>query len=193
MDISDFAKTTFSLTDPEFLAALKQKGTIRKVPKGTRLFSAGEPQTKLPFVLSGLLRGFLLDQHGTDTTDCFLCRKGEAAMGCYDFGQPSHTYVETLTDSTLLFVPMDLIEYATIHCQEVAQLYRTQTQLAQDKKARHNNAKKLTSVKERYAWFQAEYPEVDALMRKKQGLQAHVASFVGTAPETLSRILNQQK
>ena len=60
------------LTDTAYCEDLRAIATEKTIEKGTRL-SESEKQNVM-FLMSGLLRGYIIDKKGEEITDCFMRR-----------------------------------------------------------------------------------------------------------------------
>lgn len=167
------------MLDPRLLEHTEQC----KVKKGTILFQAGEVQGKLMFLMSGIVRGFLLDVNGRDITDCFVFRSGMPVMASFELGERAPISVEALTDCELVCLPVSLVQelverdvaytlvYVRLLCAAVRAHWEMKAMLYQG------------SAKERYRWFLSTYPGLIDQVKHK-----HIASFLGMSPVTLSRL-----
>ena len=183
------------MTDTAFLQRLlnlPEHGEIQRflrnvrrvrVKKGTVLVEPDRVQVQLAILVSGVFRGFLLDAEGRDVTDCFAFRAGEILMGCNDLTEPSHIYLEAVTNGEVLLLPMEDVLAALEEIPELMGIYNSFLRKAL---ARHWEEKMLMhqcAAMERYQWFLREYSGlIDAVSNK------HIASFLGMTPVTLSRL-----
>lgn len=186
MQIDRIYKTIFHLTDEKLIQQLVRISNVRDVRKGEQLAYAGEIQTQVPFLLSGILRGYYTSVSGKEITDCFVLKSGEPAMAGFSLNMPAVMNIEAMIDSSVLCLPLTgllelLDEYPAlmqIHCDMLI------TSLQ-----RHWNVKSALyqySAAQRYQWFLETYPGlIDQVPNK------YIASFLGITTVSLSRIRNQ--
>ncbi len=60
MDASLFCSTIYGIKNPEILREINDAAVIENVSKGTVLIRAGEPQTRIVFLMEGVFRGSFL-------------------------------------------------------------------------------------------------------------------------------------
>ena len=81
VDISGFLRDEMKIENAELVRKLKRMAGLRTASKGTRLLEMGERPTHLHFLWSGICRGYLEDENGQDTTDCFAMERGDVLWG----------------------------------------------------------------------------------------------------------------
>lgn len=181
-----FLENLLGLTDDTLVQNLLATSQTVQVKKGSLLVEAGEIQTRIPMLLKGVFRGFLLDVDGSDITDCFVCRRGDIVMGCNALGEPSQISLEAMTDGEVISVSTAAIISMMDSSRELLWLYNCYLMEALE---RHWEGKMIMhrySAMERYQWFLRRYPGLIDLVSNK-----HIASFLGMTPVTLSRLRRQ--
>ncbi|RXE88690.1 MULTISPECIES: Crp/Fnr family transcriptional regulator [Pseudoalteromonas] len=170
---------------------------IKHVKKGTTVHHAGEVFNEIWFIKSGLARSYLSDMNGKDHT-WQLYFRGKSKHGLNHFMDDSVSFYEK-TGSMLNF---EILEDSVFY---VAPLEALDKLLSQDKKwevlARtwiHNTYYSATykrvlslmseTAAQRYARLLDEYPYIF-----KQVKSYHVASYLGVAPQTLSKLKNESR
>ena len=186
MSIRDILVQKSPISEHSVIGKLLETSKSESVPKGSILVESGERQTQLPVLINGIFRGFLIDAEGQDITDCFVCRRGDAVVGCNGLGEPSFISIEAITDCKVLMLPMT----ATLELMdEDIELVRMHNHYLQEALSRHWEEKILLhrcSAMQRYRWFLQNYPGmIDSVSNK------HIASFLGMTPVTLSRLRRQ--
>ena len=91
------------LTDTAYCEDLRAIATEKTIEKGTRLSDA-EKQNVM-FLMSGLLRGYIIDKKGEEITDCFMRRYAEACtmdLSIVGFKSEMSIHVEALEDTRLI-------------------------------------------------------------------------------------------
>ncbi|ROV58965.1 Crp/Fnr family transcriptional regulator [Vibrio ponticus] len=180
-----------SINDREW-AVIKSKFTYIQFARGEVIHRAGEIFSQAFYIESGVARSFLVDSEGKDFT-WQLYFRDQTSTGSNHFLDDSVSYYEN-QGSFLSFEALEDCGFYVIGIAELDQLF------AQDKKfekmARmymHNNLfspmyKRTLSIMSedapsRYQRLIAEHPNVFEYVKAY-----HVASYLGIAPQTLSRI-----
>ena len=186
MSVRDILMEKFPVPDHATLGKLLEISKSEFVPKGSIIVESGERQAQLPVLMSGIFRGFVIDADGQDITDCFVCRSGDAVVGCNGLGEPSFICIEAITDCKVLMLPMNVT--LELMDEDIA-LLRMHNRYLQEALSRHWEEKILLhrcSAMQRYRWFLQNYPGmIDSVSNK------HIASFLGMTPVTLSRLRRQ--
>ena len=180
-----FAKKYLHLTDPPLLSAFCQKARLIKAAKGTLLARIGEPQNDLAFLVSGLARAFLPGPKGKDSTDHFIFQPGTALLSTFDLERsPALVSVEALEDCSFYTLPITEIQEILTDLSQTDQIYpHLMHGILTDIWATKFAFQKFSTIKGRYRWFIQTYPDLAGRVQQK-----HIASFLGTTPENLSRI-----
>ena len=183
MIIEEFFEKVLNISDPVISRQIAALAEIRSLPKGQILIREGDAQTYLFFLLSGILRGFLIDISGQEITDCFGYRCGTPAIGTLEINTPSPITIEALTDCQLIRLP---IAEALHFLDQDPRLLRIYNHLLCTALRSHWELKVMLhkrTAMERYQWFLSAYPGlIDQVTHR------HVASFLGISPVTLSRL-----
>lgn len=173
----------YQLHESETLQRLCELAKVRHLKKGEIFLHSGEVQTTIALQTSGVVRGYYTALDGTEHTDCFSCRRGNAAMPPCSLTEPSPITLMAVTPTELVTLPipetMDMIP----HSEELFQLY---SRLLTESLRLHNNIKNTLcnfTAKEKYEWFLQEYPGLIFDVNNR-----YIASFLNMTPETLSRL-----
>ena len=162
---------------------LRRLALFRRLRKGEQLSSGDERPWYVSFLLSGVLRGYLLEANGADITDCFLFRYGQAHMGFLEAEDFPTERVEAVTDTELLcFDRMELMALVR-NSLELSQLYIRKLTESYAEHWFHKSILHRTPAMDRYRWFLATYPGLIDVVPHK-----HIASFLDMTPVTLSRL-----
>ena len=180
--IADFYRDVLNVQDGQTAQRLAEISRLETLEKGHRVISMGEKMETMPVLVTGVLRGYVVDENGRDITDCFIFRRGDVIMGTGDFLTPSPVHIETTTECQVLQVPLQ--ELLTMLDQpELLAIYNQQLVHALD---RHWQVKMMlyqSDAMMRYQWFRKHYPGLEDQITGK-----HLASFMGMTPVTLSRL-----
>lgn len=162
-----------------FISIAKEK-TFKK---SEFLLQAGKPVDKLFYVISGFMRGYRII-NGEDITHHFFLDNWLATdLESYLSGRQGMLYIETLIDTTVLeFDKKSLYKYYDSH----PKFEKIRTIQAEDAYLRIVDRLKdfqCTDLSMRYNKLISHNP---ALFNKVP--QKHIASYLGVAPQSLSRI-----
>lgn len=170
---------------------------IKHVRKGTMVHRAGEVFGEIWFIKSGLARSYLVDMNGKEHT-WQLYFRGKSKHGLNHFMDDSVSFYEK-TGSMLNF---EILEDAVFYVVSLEELGKF---ISQEKKwetlARiwlHNTYYAATykrvlslmseTAAQRYERLLDEYPFIF-----KQVKSFHIASYLGVAPQTLSKLKNESR
>lgn len=182
---NNFFAECFGFQDPALVEMLAHSAVMEQIKRGTHVVERGIVQQSVMLVISGIFRGFLVDENGCEMTDCFACQQGDAVIGCNRFEEPSMVDFEALTDCVVLNLPISCLKEAMMRFPEMSLFYNDCLLEALE---RHWKIKRIMyrSALERYQWFLNEYPGLINMVSHKL-----IASFLGITPVTLSRLRHQ--
>lgn len=156
----------------------------KQLAKKQYLLSEGEVCRNMAFVYSGLLKTFNVDEKGIERVSIF----GWEGWWLSDFssfltGIKSVSFIDALEDAELLLISKENYEALTLRVPKMDRFFRILYQNSIVTKERRLRNSITYSASERYSEFIETNPEVSN--RIPQHL---IASYLGIAPETLSRI-----
>ncbi|MGF1924711.1 MAG: Crp/Fnr family transcriptional regulator [Bacteroidia bacterium] len=157
---------------------------VHKFDKNTLIEKAGKVHLYQNFVVSGILRKHTLEETGQEVTTAINTEP--CFFSCYASvieGKVSDENLETITDSVLLRIKREDIEYLfkhgkTIHQYTILLFHK----IIEEQKQKALDLVNLTA-KERYLKFTTQHPH----LIQSVPLQ-HIASLLGITPQSLSRI-----
>lgn len=157
--------------------ALKQK-------KGERFVSEGEIPGAMAFVVNGLYKYYFIDKTGNECIKHFAKENDfMASYASFIEQKPSIYYIEALEPSELLVIKYEdyirMIEQ-NFFWQSVARKYAEHMYIM--KETRETSLLK-DNAPERYLRFMKEHPDMIGRIKQKD-----IASYLGIAPESLSRL-----
>ena len=174
--------------DEEILGEIVNKATFRVIPKGEIIASIGENTSMAGLVLSGLARCYYIDQDGNDITRGF---SPEGAM-CMDegfFGYSERICMwETLEETTVMFCKTADINRLIKENVAFKDIWIMLLERALRYKIYRENGFLVENATERYIHFKKMYPSLSETVPQK-----HIATYLGIAPESLSRIRRAMK
>ena len=179
----DLARKQFQLLSKEELDSLLDGIKIETLRKNSLLIETGEMQKDIPILLSGVLRGYLLDIDGRDITDSFIFRPGDIALHCYGIGDVSPINIESATECRIARIPVERVQEFLGKSPEMFREYHMHIMQILRQSWEGKMLMHRCSAMERYLWFLENYPGLIDTVGNK-----HIASFLGMTPVTLSRL-----
>ncbi len=188
MSLREVLMEALRITDEKVLRQLEEMASIRQFKKGEILFNEGEIPSFVPLLLSGAVRGFLVDYTGKDVTNCFNTRRFDPLVPSIPLDAPAIVSMESLMDSEALCLPTDRVVQMMRNDPRLFEYYnrlllaslRTQIEIK-------NVLYKYTAM-ERYEWFLKNYPGLDGKISSK-----YIASFLNITTVSLSRLRTERK
>ncbi len=136
----------------------------------------------------GMARCYYIDGDGNDITRGFSV-KGTLCMDDGMFGYPeSLTEWETLTDTTLMIFKVGEIKTLINENEALKNTYIQLLENALKYKIYRENGFLVENASERYIHFRKMFPEICQTVK-----QQYIATYLGIAPESLSRIKKSLK
>ena len=153
MTPSDVFAGALHLTNQQLVQELILASASLHLEPGDFLIREGDKPIFVPFLLQGIVRGFLFDINGREITDCFAIQPGIPVMTAADFRMPSPLYLEAAVPCDFLTVPVTEIQRLLGQYSELQSLYN---QLLVDSFSMHWEIK-LTlcrnTAMQKYQWF----------------------------------------
>ena len=155
----------------------------KKLKKGDFLCKEGFVCRKISIVKSGVLRSFY-NNEGEELTTYFNIENTFAtALRSYLKEAPAHENIQALTDVEVIFITKDNMDRMYDEVPAWNKIGRIIMEHLYVKMEERSISLQNNTAKERYLEFMQEFPGVV----NRIPLQ-YIASFLGIAPETLSRI-----
>ena len=155
--------------------------------RGEPLFRSGDVCHELVFIEAGLVRAYYDDADAREVNLRFLAAPNVAtSMTSLITGEPAREWVAAVTEVTGYRVSVAAIARQSARSGELMRVLAEQHYLSMERRLRMLQHR---HVRDRYAFYRAELdPQiVDAMP------EFHVASYLGVAPETLSRAKGSKK
>lgn len=168
---------------------LRQLAVFRTVPRRTLLLEPDSDHHWVSFMVSGLLRGYLLDDRGREITECFSFEYGDLRVTSLEWERGRlDGYVETLEETAFVSFDVDELMPQILNYPELTALFVRRISEAYAEESRHRRILFHTSAAERYRWFLDHYPQlIDRAPHKC------IASFLNMTPVTLSRLRRAER
>jgi CRP-like cAMP-binding protein len=167
---------------PELKNALEAVITIISVPKKHKLLRPRQQHDYMYFVLDGLVCGYTKPQ-GKEQIRWF--RKENEPVACLPRSHGNNVsceYIATMEPCRLAAIPAAVYHELTLRFPELLTIDTLLLQRQLAEVTAYTNMLKLP-VKERYRYFEKHYHDLLGRIAQK-----HIASFLHTTPETISRI-----
>lgn len=173
---------------PEILGGIVNISLFRVVKKGEILGKIGDDTGRVGLVLKGMIRCYYIDGNGNDVTRGFsipgtFCMD-EGMFGCHE----RLTEWEALEETALMSFDVREIKKMIAKCGQLQSAYILLLENALRYKIYRENTFLVENAAERYIHFRRLYPEICANVK-----QQYIATYLGIAPESLSRIRKQLK
>lgn len=168
---------------PELAEKLVSCAETTSVSSGTTIQEAGTRKNYICLVLSGLVRGFYIDENGNDITKCFSSEGDWCCSYNYLSNEPCPFFIEAEADSIL--AKFDIRDLNEIKKEFPDFEEKTGNLLAKAMIASERRIFSFTAMeaRDRYLKLLVEEPELIRLAK-----QEHIASYLGITPSSLSRI-----
>ncbi len=172
-----------SLTEKEE-ESIKNYLTPKKLRRKQYVLQAGDVSKSSIFVEKGALRGYSVDDNGSEHIIQFAL-EGWTISDLFSFltGEPATYNIDALEDSELVIISKSAHEELLKKFHKYETYIRLQVTGAYLAMQKRLNSINTLSVEERYLGFTTLYPNI--VQRVPQHM---IASYLGLQPETLSRI-----
>ena len=169
--------------DAEVLGMIVNKSIFRVVAQGGILQNVGEETKTAALVLNGICRAYYVDGDGNDITRGFSI-PGTLCMdeGLFGYRESIVTW-ETLEETTLMFFDIQEMKKLIYENNQLKDVYIMLLENALRYKIYRENGFLVENATERYIHFKKLYPTICESVK-----QHYVATYLGIAPESLSRI-----
>lgn len=162
--------------------------SIKHINRGEFFVKAGRISRNIAFVKQGLFRYFYTTEEGVEFTKGFF--DSRSVLSAYDAlleNSPAHYSIEALEDAVIEMVDYDKFRQLFSEDPCWNEFLVALLQKGYVAKVRREREFLLMDAKQRYHTFLRRYPDLEK--RIKQHI---IASYIGIAPESLSRIRKKQ-
>ena len=178
-----FAKKYNIDVSEELVGEIVSLASFRVVKKGEILASIGDNTTYAGLVLSGLVRAYYIDSEGNDITRGFI-PEGAMFMDEGFFGYTERICMcETLEETTVMICETKAVKKMIKENDSFKDIWIYLLESAMRYKIYRENGFLVENATERYIHFKKLFPDLS-----KRVPQRHIATYLGIAPESLSRI-----
>ncbi|MEF2918983.1 MAG: Crp/Fnr family transcriptional regulator [Acutalibacteraceae bacterium] len=170
------------------LNEIMQISTLKLFHKGDIIHQIGDENDNVGFVLNGLIRSYYLDENGNETTRYFHPENSLFMdEGLVNYPK-SICACEALEDCVVVTFPTKEVKEIALQRESLRNLYIILLENAVRYKIERENLFLTCTATERYLQFIKNYPTLCDRVR-----QSYIATYLGIAPESLSRIRRSLK
>lgn len=173
---------------PETLGQIVNMSSFRIAEKGRIIRHIGDNTQNAALVLDGMVRCYYINDDGNDITRGFSV----AGTLCIDDGMFGYSESlcewETLEETTLMIFSTEKMKKHISESDDMKNAYIHLLENALRYKIYRENGFLVENATERYIHFRKLYPQIC-----DKATQRHIATYLGIAPESLSRIRKAMK
>lgn len=169
--------------DKEVLEDILSISHIKFYKKGEIISAIGEKNNYVGFILSGLARSYYIDNNGNDITKNFHCQYYLIMDECFIGYDETICVYEALSNCTILFIENALLKNIVMNNNSIKELYILILENALRYKIYRENIFLTSNATQRYIQFRKDFPELIGKVN-----QSYISTYLGIAPESLSRI-----
>ena len=183
MDKKEIIKEIFEFSDEGLIDTLTAISTIREFQYGEIISKAGKIQKNIYFNISGIFRGFYIDENNNDITEYFGDKRGALILSMNAMNEESRLNMQAVNRLLALEIPFHQFFTLVQDNQEFGHMYSRILSDAIMWCHEVNRMLNVLSGKEKYLWFLNTYSNLAEYVRAKD-----IASFLHMTPVSLSRI-----
>lgn len=159
---------------------------VESVKKGTTLIRDGQYFNKVIFLSEGYIRTYQLHDGRERTMSFGKPLQFVGSLIGFTTGLAADEYMETITPAEIIIIDSERLDYLKCEIPQIA--FLTNDSLKHMLECKENRIRDFISktAKERYRSFSTSYPELMKVVSIN-----HLSSFLGVAPETISRIRSE--
>ena len=184
MDTLTFLSEIIPVQNEKLRRILEKECLTDTFRRGDAINEIGKTDSYVRFLITGTVRGYIVDHKGNETTTSFMIHPGDIIAGSRMLdGGPSEIGFIVIQDAEVFSIPVETILKRRTQFPELMDL---QMFMLAQASLYHWDCRKMLYLKtgqERYEWFLQHYPGlIDCVPHKD------IASFLNISPVTLSRI-----
>lgn len=169
--------------DESVIKSIIKSGEIKSYKKGEIILTLGERYQKIGYVLKGIVRSYYLTMDGNEMTKNFHVENHMLMdESLFSLTQSICTY-EVLEDCELFLISGKELKEIIMRNESLKDIYIACMEEGMRYKIYRENSFMTQSATERYINFRKQYPDLE-----KRVKQCYIATYLGIAPESLSRI-----
>lgn len=180
---SDLIRAVFQIENEELISKISEIAQEKSFETNDLIQNIGEKQTQVYLIYKGLARSFYLDINGNDITKMFM-KENDFCVGESLFENESSIQgVEALENMKALKFDSQKLKSILLSDKALTNLYIGYLEKNLIYKMQRESSFQIMSATERYLRFQKDYKDIENRVN-----QSYIASYLGIAPESLSRI-----
>jgi CRP-like cAMP-binding protein len=181
--LKSYLKDKINFTDGQF-EEVKKLFTSKTVAKGKILLHAGELCQHSNFVVKGCLRSYVIDKNGKEHIIQFAPENWWISdLNSFNKQEPAMFFIDAIEDSEILMNERGFNEKLAAILPQSVEMFQTLTQNSFRAMQKRLVSHLSETAEERYLEFVKTYPTLALRVPQKM-----IASYIGVAPESLSRI-----
>lgn len=169
--------------DADLCGLITSLAQFVSVKNEERILNAGERTDYICLVISGVVRGYYIDDAGNDITKCFSSEREWCCSYSYLSQMPSPFYIDAIEDTVLAeFALKDITQIIDQYpdFQKKVEQLLSETLMKSEQRILSFTA---MEAKDRYLMLVKEQPELVERVK-----QEYIASYIGVTPSSLSRL-----
>ncbi len=178
-----FLSEVFDFAEEALLEEFCEAVEILELKRGQQIIKLGDIPQHAYFLISGVFRGFYIDEKDMEVTDFFVHRRGSLMVSSYDLTSPASVNITAASKVRCIRVPMKRFQSFLCRYPEVARKYNECLASSLRDYQQIKQAMNKYDCEQRYQWFLESYPGLVEQVWLKD-----IASFLDMTPVTLSRI-----
>ena len=179
----DLIKSIFRLNNEEILNKISNLAEEVNFKQNDMIQNIGEKQNYVYLICKGLARRFYLDINGNDITKMFM-KEYDFCVGESLFEQDESIQgFEALEDMQTLKFKAEEFKKILLSDESLTKAYINLLERNLIYKMQRESSFQTMGATERYLKFREDYKDIE-----KRVNQSYIASYLGIAPESLSRI-----
>lgn len=172
----------------EMIGRVVSMSQFKVYSKGDLLARIGDNASKAGLVMSGVVRSYYIDNNGNDITQ-FFSVQGNSCMDSGLFGLSEMSAMwEALDESTIMIFDVKQVKSLIMSDEGMMRFWIDILESGMRYKIYRENGFLVENATERYISFMKHFPELSKTVPQK-----HIATYLGIAPESLSRIRSAMK
>ncbi|MDO4649838.1 MAG: hypothetical protein Q4B26_14440 [Eubacteriales bacterium] len=181
----EFWEKLMGLTNWKLINMLGKDSRIEKITRGELLAEQNQRMEDVPFLISGVAKGYWRDEYQKEHLFCFGYLPGTplTAITSLEKETISLCNIEIAREGQALFVPVKRL-YELVQSElDASRLYSSLLEKSFQEMVERAQVTYSLPAAQRYRWFRNRYPGLEQWITGKD-----VASFLHLAPASLSRL-----
>lgn len=148
----------------------------------------GDILTRVFVIVKGLVRGFYIDENGSEITKCFSCEKSFFSCEGLISLDTASFHIECLENVSCIEIPYETVKYLKDNNSEINKAIYNIVLKEFTVLEKRSKDMLLENASSRYQKFVADHNKLSKRLKQK-----YIASYLGISPVSLSRIKKSEK